>query len=666
MQPNEKKLSVPNQIPRFYMYDIARGAYLRPDSLCELLRHAAKCHYTHFIPYLENMIDLPSMTKGAEHCAYTRQDWETFQKTAEEAGIEVVPHFNVIGHSNKICIAYPELTGISPDDEKKDHKNIPDDPFYFAELDPTSPVTQQWMLRCLKEFCDFSKSEYFLLGGDEWNIQPHLLKQEGMDAGRVWCDYMNMAVEYLASRNRTAIIWHDMLVHYPHVLERLSKKAVIAFWFYDFDSGYPFLDTLKKYGFRTIMATGLCAGSLSMRREKGFHCAMRECVKYQADGFMVTTWSDGRWERQYANIELCGKLLDEGQIPSIYPETLSRSISLTKIKGDVDAKTEEDFRALLKKNLADPAWNLYPGYRDLLKGTESEDVDFLSKMYEQHHYPEGPLYERITKGSSKISYRVKHSVPVRDNGFGVELTHDAVTGNTICFRNGTESFVLYPDYGGRMQNWHIDGTTLTPNSLPSFLKKNPNQLPGSFKSYSSAGFSPMWNIGTHLNPNITWNYPWKFRIDTSDPDEPAVEMFQTFSHVEIRYRVSIKKGVHGFRWHARAVNKMPHIHAAFGWNFLLSDHDILKTTFRPDSEKEELCLLDFCTDLPVLDCSTMILKNPEWKWALILETDPEQSGGFGIDWGVDWMTPDLHGKYRALEVGDVYETQWNFRLEPLK
>ena len=69
------------------------------------------------------------------------------------------------------------------------------------------------MLRCLEEFCSFSRSEYFLIGGDEWNVPPHLLKQKNVDAGRAWCDYVNLAVDYLDSQNRIPIVWHDMLVH---------------------------------------------------------------------------------------------------------------------------------------------------------------------------------------------------------------------------------------------------------------------------------------------------------------------------------------------------------------------------------------------------------------------------------------------------------------------
>ena len=57
-------------VKKFYMYDIARGAYLRPEAFHKILKQAAASGFTHFIPYLENMIDLPSMTKASCRCVY--------------------------------------------------------------------------------------------------------------------------------------------------------------------------------------------------------------------------------------------------------------------------------------------------------------------------------------------------------------------------------------------------------------------------------------------------------------------------------------------------------------------------------------------------------------------------------------------------------------------
>ena len=653
-----------NSMKKFYMYDIARGAYLRPEAFHKILRHAAASGFTHFIPYLENMIDLPSMTKASCSCAYTAEDWKAFQKTAEESGIELVPHFNVIGHSNQICLAYPELSckreNAAEKKELSEDFSQQADPTNFAELNPETEVAQQWMQNCLKEYCSFSKSEYFLIGGDEWNTPPPLLAQEGYDAGIAWCDYMNIAIDYLVSRNRIPIIWHDMLVHYPHVLERLNKNAVIAFWFYDYDSGYPFLDILKKYGFKTIMATGLCNGAMTLRRESAFKRAMEESRKYQADGFMVTTWLDGRVERQKANLTLCGELLSGKTIPSIYPETVSALMILQKTKAYLNEQDILSQKKRLNQLLSDPAWERFPEYRFILQHTADEDLEALRKNYVINHYPEGPLYKTFLPVKKRASAPAKKSnQPEIPSGFGIELTKDPVTGNTIRFYNDGETFVLYPDYGARLQDWRFGENVLIANGLPVFLKKNPYQQPGSFRSYNSPGFMPMWDFGTHLNPNIIWQYPWDFQIGTSDPEEMTVTVFRKFPHVELRYKITVKKGVHGFKYDLEAVNLMPDVTASFGWNFCLSTDQTFALEFASGSERKKL--LDFKNDLPVFkNGSTLQITHPDW--ILDIETAPDDSEGFWLDWGYGWITPDYHGKYRSLKVGESYQTSWNFIL----
>ena len=651
-------------LKKFYMYDIARGAYLRPKAFHEILRHAAASGFTHFIPYLENMIDLPSMTKASNACAYNADDWKDFQKTAQACGIELVPHFNVIGHSNQICLAYPELSCKRENAAEKkklsEDYNAQSDPTNFAELNPGSTAARQWMLHCLEEYCSFSNSEYFLIGGDEWNTPPPLLEKEGFDAGNAWCDYMNIAIDYLVSRKRTPIIWHDMPVHYPHVLERLNKNAVIAFWFYDYDSGYPFLDTLKKYGFKTIMATGLCNGAMTMRRESAFKCAMQECKKYQADGFMVTTWLDGRVERQKANLSLSGELLSGKTIPSVYSETLSALTILKKTQAYLKEQDVLSQKKRLQQLLSDPAWDRFPEYRFILQNTANDNLEALRENYVINHYPEGPLYKTFLPQVKKSSAAAKKN-PAADipDKFGIELTRDAVTGNTIRFYNNGETFVLYPDYGARLQDWRFKENILIADNLPVFLKKNPYQQPGSFRSYNSPGFMPMWDLGTHLNPNIIWQYPWDFQIDKSDLQELSATVFRKFPHVEFRYKITVKRGIHGFKYDLEAINLMPHITASFGWNFCLSTNQTFELIFAAGTEEKKLT--EFKNDLPVFkDCSALQIKHK--NWLLNVETAADNAEGFWIDWGYGWITPDFHGKYRPLKIGETYKTSWNFVL----
>lgn len=142
---------------RVFHYDVARGAYLLPDVFIRAIRLAAESGFTHFLPYLENMVWLPSMEKSCPACAYTPEQWREFEAAAGKAGIQLVPHFNAIGHTGGATAAYPELFIKGSDGWK---------------LDVTLEAARSWTSRCLDEFCGFSSGKYFLIGGETFVIYP--------------------------------------------------------------------------------------------------------------------------------------------------------------------------------------------------------------------------------------------------------------------------------------------------------------------------------------------------------------------------------------------------------------------------------------------------------------------------------------------------------------
>jgi hypothetical protein len=656
-----------NEKPYFYMYDIARGAFLRPDAFKRMISHAAENGFTHFIPYLENMIRLPSMEKASRACAYSAAEWRDFQNTAADAGIELVPQFNVIGHSTDICHAYPELTGgLATSAEinamKIDAWKLQTDPAFFREIDPTIPQSRKWMLRCLDEFCSFSTAKYFLIGGDEWNTPRHLLAEKHFDPGKAWAEYVNLAIDFLHARGRIPIVWHDLLVHYPSAMDTLSRDAVVAFWHYDEDSGYPLIKTLKGSGFRVIMATGICNGALSNRRQKAFRLAISEAEKYSADGFMVTAWVDGRSERQKLNISLSGQLLAGKTVPSPLLDAVSIINLLDKSPSEEALRKRwVDYGRIL---LADDVWDEFPECRELLQAKLARNTDFEKNIYPSNHIPAGPLYENlVSKTAPGVKQVFAKQKPI-PNLFKAEQTDDPLTGRTVRVYNDGETFVLYPDFGPLLQDWRTSNFTIIPNNLPDFLRNNPRPLPGSYKSHRSPGFQPMWNMGTHLNPSITWQYPWLCRIAEENTGLIVISLEASFTHVDLSYLITVERGRPGFKYNLKAVNKRSFAFGSFGWNMLISGCEgTLETVFRwPEgSGEKKFPVMDSIDDAFWIPArKKLIVERKQWQLAISV-SEPE-TDGFLTDWGSDWMTPDLHGTYRLLANGDRYETEWDFRL----
>ena len=151
-------------------YDIARGAYLKPERFKEAIRLAAASGFTHFLPYLENMLRLERVAKQSPACAYGLDQMRDFAACAKEAGIVLIPHFNVVGHTAELCRTYPELGG--------------------GELDITRPAVVDTMAASLQELLPLCEGGPLLIGGDEWQAPQELTLREAGRLGRVFADYI--------------------------------------------------------------------------------------------------------------------------------------------------------------------------------------------------------------------------------------------------------------------------------------------------------------------------------------------------------------------------------------------------------------------------------------------------------------------------------------------
>lgn len=651
-----------------FHYDIASGAYLKPEVFKKALKLAADSGFTHFLPYLESMIRLTPMERACPDCAYTPEQWRDFDDAAAKAGIELIPHFNVIGHSARVCRNYPEFAG-----RPGEH-----------ELDVTLPVVRQWATACLDEFCAFSKGRYFLIGGDEWQPPRHLLADPDFNVARVWADQINLACHCLAAKGRSPIVWHDMLTHYPEALDLISRDAVIAFWFYDEDSDYPFLDMLKTRGFKTIMASGIgtCSGLLARRQQRAVDCAIKAATRHKADGFMMTTWGDTRWEKMSLTIPTVGALLRGDTVQEPFINTASILETINKLPAE--SRFAGKCRAQLASSTTAPVWTAYPEFFECLSSVMVDDPDREGGSFLRYHEKSGPLLESIEVRQRARAARLRgeavSAVKSFENydqdgrmdnpagAFRLVVEEKAVEGPTLRFVNGEETFVIYPRFGASLQDWRLGSNYIISHSLPGLVRKGSMRPPGGFASYSDVlGFRPIWGLGTHSCPCILWQGPFDWKSIKESDDTIAVELARRMPHVDVRYVVTARKGTPGFIFQAEARNLLKNAYGAFSFNLPLSTkpQDLDDTAFKWLENGKELQLrlsdqFDSLVRLP--GAAEMTVEKP--GYSLRIECDPDKTAGFYVDWSASHLTPDARGRYRKLSVGECESVKWKFSASP--
>lgn len=175
---------------------------------------------------------------------YTQEEIKEVVAYAQERFITVIPEIELPGHSEVVMQCYPEL--ICKDQKGHSLKNHG---VYCA----SNPESYQLLEDVLDEVLELFPSEYIHIGGDEvgksnWKNCAgcqRLMRQKGYDAHELQSHFVNHFDEYLKSKGRKLMGWHEILEG------QLSPSASIMYW----GSEKGVADCLKK-GHPTVLTTG--------------------------------------------------------------------------------------------------------------------------------------------------------------------------------------------------------------------------------------------------------------------------------------------------------------------------------------------------------------------------------------------------------------------------
>ncbi len=160
---------------------------------------------------------------------YTKAEMRETVEYCASKGIEVVPEFEMPGHTSALLSAYPELSCGGKEVKIKTHQGIFKDVLCIANEKTFETITG-----IIDEFLEIFPGRYFHIGGDEtphasWKACPdcrELMKRSGV---KTYAEYqnlfMNRVIDYLESKGRHCIVWNEAARG-----ENLDKRAIIQYW----------------------------------------------------------------------------------------------------------------------------------------------------------------------------------------------------------------------------------------------------------------------------------------------------------------------------------------------------------------------------------------------------------------------------------------------------
>ncbi len=237
--PGMEILDWPDMPVRGISDDISRGQVSTLENFKRILDFMARYKLNIYMPYMEDMIQFdthPSI--GKNRGALTKDEIREIISYAKRRYIEVIPVFQTLGHYENILsmtqyLEYAEFPGA-------------------GSLDVSLEKTYVFLEELLKEVFELFPSPYFNMGADE-SYDVGLYNSRGLveksDIATVHAQHYNRVYEICRKYNKKVMMYGDIILNHPKILEMIPKDIKIVDWHYEAADNYPSASEFSNAGF---------------------------------------------------------------------------------------------------------------------------------------------------------------------------------------------------------------------------------------------------------------------------------------------------------------------------------------------------------------------------------------------------------------------------------
>ncbi len=226
--------------------DISRGQVSTLENFKTILDRLAQFKINVYMPYLEDMFQFKAFPQiGSNRGALSAKECRELQDYAKALNIQIIPVFQTLGHFENILIQ-PEFI---------EHAEYPG----ASSLNAVSPKTYKFLETLLDEFLPVFDSAYINIGADEsWDIGHGASREKTEKHGnaKVHADHYLKVFELVKKHNKQIMMYGDIILDYPEILQYIPDNVIIVDWHYDLQSPYSSTEIFKKSGKPFIVSPG--------------------------------------------------------------------------------------------------------------------------------------------------------------------------------------------------------------------------------------------------------------------------------------------------------------------------------------------------------------------------------------------------------------------------
>ncbi len=271
---------------RAVMDDISRGPVPTPAYFRQQIRRSAELKVNTMSYYTEHVVATRSHPEFAPPGgALSIAEWKEIAAFARMYHIDLIGNFQSFGHFDKI-LATPRYAHL------KDGKSLLSpalDESYALLRDVYDEMVPAFSSRFFNVNCD----ETFDLGRGRSKAMV-----DSLGKGRVYLGHILKLREMLQRLGVRMVVWGDVLLEHPEVIELVPRDVVIGTWTYDSLADFRrYITPFTSRGFDVLVTPGvLNSGNVLPNFRQSFaniRRFVRDGVAEHVMGAITTVWDDG-------------------------------------------------------------------------------------------------------------------------------------------------------------------------------------------------------------------------------------------------------------------------------------------------------------------------------------------------------------------------------------
>lgn len=266
--------------------DISRGPVPTMDFMKSQVRRMAELKLNLLSYYTEHVFSTPSHPGiGPAGGALSLEEWGELAAYAARYHIQLLGNLQTFGHFEKI-LAYPRYSHLGEGGRM---------------LSPIQEESYQFLQEIFAELVPVFPAPFFNVNADEtWDLGRGASKArvDSLGIAVVYADHLNRIHAELSKYGKRTMMWADMALAHPEILDRLPKDIILVSWEYSpLESFEQLLAPLSQRGFDFMVSPGVLNSNrlmpdyrMTFENIRGF---ITEAANYDVMGVLNTIWDDG-------------------------------------------------------------------------------------------------------------------------------------------------------------------------------------------------------------------------------------------------------------------------------------------------------------------------------------------------------------------------------------